>query len=154
MRTCPLADVARAWIGPETEGPPAPILEDPLPASTDSPPSPAPVGDRAVRAWLRGGSLGPTALSRRGGILVLLSILLVLVPIAVLTLLHVDAHVSLKVTVVTITVTALVGAVLRVIADARPTPRGDLDRAGKAVGAVAAVFTVLSVVVDWSIIRL
>lgn len=120
------------------------------------PAHPAPTADRRarLRTWLRGGSIGPTELSHRGSLLVLLSILLILVPIAILTLAHADAHTALKATVVTITVTALVGALLRVVADARPVPRNDLDRAGKAVGAVAAAFTVLSVVVDWGVLRL
>lgn len=107
-----------------------------------------------VRAWLRASSFGPTDLTHRGCLLVAASILAVLIPVVTLTLLDVDAHVALKVWVLAVTVDALVGALLRVIADMRPTPRSDLDRAGKAVGAVAALFTALAVIIDWGLLHL
>jgi len=107
-----------------------------------------------LRAWLRAGSFGPTELSHRGLLLVLLSIVLVLVPVLTLTLMDVDAHLALKVWLLAITVIALLGAVLRVVADIWPTPRSDLDRAGKAVGAVAALSTAAAVIIDWSILHL
>jgi hypothetical protein len=107
-----------------------------------------------LRAWLRAGSFGPTDLSHRGLLLVLLSVVLVLVPVLTLTLMDVDAHLALKVWLLAITVIALLGAMLRVVADIRPTPRADLDRAGKAVGAVAALYTAAAVIIDWSILHL
>ncbi|QHC67915.1 hypothetical protein GSU68_15975 [Rathayibacter sp. VKM Ac-2759] len=107
-----------------------------------------------LRAWLRGGSFGPTELSRRGCLLVLASVLAVLIPVVSLTLMAVDAHLALKVWVLAITVIAVVGAVLRVVADVRPDPQDDLDRAGKAIGAVAALYTALAVIIDWSLLHL
>lgn len=107
-----------------------------------------------LRAWLREGSLGPTELTHRGVLLVLLSIVLVLAPVLTLTLMDVDSHVALKVWLLAITVIAMLGALLRVVADIRPTPRSDLDRAGKAVGAVAAIYTAAAVIIDWSILHL
>ena len=115
---------------------------------------PGPRRRTRLRAWLRAGSFGPTDLSHRGLLLVLLSIVLVLVPVLTLTLMDVDAHVALKVWLLAITVIALLGAMLRVVADIRPTPRSDLDRAGKAVGAVAALSTAAAVIIDWSILHL
>lgn len=107
-----------------------------------------------LRAWLSQGSYGPTDLTRRGVLLVVVSVLAVLVPVVTLTLLDVDSHVSLKVWILAVTVIALLGALLRVVADMRPGPRSDLDRAGKAVGAVAALFTALAVIIDWSLLHL
>ena len=107
-----------------------------------------------LRVWLSEGSYGPTDLARRGVLLVVGSVLAVLVPIVTLTLLDVDSHLSLKVWILAVTVIALLGALLRVVADMRPGPRSDLDRAGKAVGAVAALFTALAVVIDWSLLHL
>lgn len=107
-----------------------------------------------LRAWLRRGSFGPTGLTHRGCLLVALSVLAVVVPVVTLTVLAVDPHVALKVWVLAITIDALVGALLRVVADMGPTPRSDLDRAGKAVGAVAALFTALAVIIDWSLLHL
>ncbi|QHC67912.1 hypothetical protein GSU68_15960 [Rathayibacter sp. VKM Ac-2759] len=104
---------------------------------------------QGLRAWLRGGAFGPTELSRRGVILVVVSVVVVVIPVVGLTLLSVEVHLALKVSVLAVTVVALVGAALRVVADARPTPRGDLDRAGKVIGAVAALFTALAVLLDW-----
>ncbi|KQQ05597.1 MULTISPECIES: hypothetical protein [unclassified Rathayibacter] len=104
---------------------------------------------RDLRSWLREGAFGPTELSHRGVLLVLLSVVVVIVPVVGLTLLSVEVHLALKVSVLAVTVVALVGAALRVIADARPTPRSDLDRAGKVIGAVAALFTALAVILDW-----
>ncbi|MCJ1687935.1 hypothetical protein [Rathayibacter sp. VKM Ac-2927] len=109
---------------------------------------------RPLRAWLSEGSYGPTDLTRRGVLLVVVSVLAVLVPVVTLTLLDVDSHVSLKVWILAVTVIALLGALLRVVADMRPGPRSDLDRAGKAVGAVAALFTALAVIIDWSLLHL
>lgn len=109
---------------------------------------------RPLRAWLSQGSYGPTDLTRRGVLLVVVSVLAVLVPVVTLTLLDVDSHVSLKVWILAVTVIALLGALLRVVADMRPGPRSDLDRAGKAVGAVAALFTALVVIIDWSLLHL
>jgi hypothetical protein len=109
---------------------------------------------RPLRAWLSQGSYGPTDLTRRGVLLVVVSVLAVLVPVVTLTLLDVDSHVSLKVWILAVTVIALLGALLRVVADMRPGPRSDLDRAGKAVGAVAALFTALAVIIDWSVLHL
>ena len=109
---------------------------------------------RPLRAWLSEGSYGPTDLTRRGALLVVVSFLAVLVPVVTLTLLDVDSHVSLKVWILAVTVIALLGALLRVVADMRPGPRSDLDRAGKAVGAVAALFTALAVIIDWSLLHL
>lgn len=109
---------------------------------------------RPLRVWLSEGSYGPTDLARRGVLLVVGSVLAVLVPIVTLTLLDVDSHLSLKVWILAVTVIALLGALLRVVADMRPGPRSDLDRAGKAVGAVAALFTALAVVIDWSLLHL
>ncbi|NQX13321.1 hypothetical protein HQQ80_16970 [Microbacteriaceae bacterium VKM Ac-2855] len=109
---------------------------------------------RSLRLWLRGGSFGPTGLSRRACLLVAGSILAVLVPIGTLSLLAVDSHISLKVWVLAITVIALVGALLRVLSDTGAGGRDDLDRAGKAIGAVAALFTALAVIIDWSILQL
>ncbi|TCL85849.1 MULTISPECIES: hypothetical protein [unclassified Rathayibacter] len=109
---------------------------------------------RPLRAWLSQGSYGPTDLTRRGVLLVVVSVLAVLVPVVTLTLLDVDSHVSLKVWILAVTVIALLGALLRVVADMRPGPRSDLDRAGKAVGAVAALFTALAVIIDWSLLHL
>ncbi|ROS23373.1 hypothetical protein EDF22_3154 [Rathayibacter sp. PhB127] len=109
---------------------------------------------RPLRVWLSQGSYGPTDLTRRGVLLVVVSVLAVLVPVVTLTLLDVDSHVSLKVWILAVTVIALLGALLRVVADMRPGPRSDLDRAGKAVGAVAALFTALAVIIDWSLLHL
>ncbi|WKK72389.1 hypothetical protein Q0F99_05305 [Rathayibacter oskolensis] len=83
----------------------------------------------------------------------LASILAVLIPVVSLTLMAVDAHLALKVWVLAITVIAVVGAVLRVVADVRPDPQDDLDRAGKAIGAVAALYTALAVIIDWSLLH-
>lgn len=113
-----------------------------------------PASRRPLRAWLSQGSYGPTDLTRRGVLLVVVSVLAVLVPVVTLTLLDVDSHVSLKVWILAVTVIALLGALLRVVADMRPGPRSDLDRAGKAVGAVAALFTALAVIIDWSLLHL
>ncbi|MWV51335.1 hypothetical protein GRS96_18855 [Rathayibacter sp. VKM Ac-2803] len=104
--------------------------------------------------WLRGGSFGPTDLTRRGCLLVLVSIFAVLIPVGSLTLMAADAHFALKVWILAITVIAVLGAVLRVIADVRPNPQDDLDRAGKAIGAVAALYTALAVIIDWSLLHL
>lgn len=123
------------------------------PVVAEAPGTPATRRSR-LRAWLREGSLGPTELNRRGVLLVLLSIVLVLAPVLTLTLMDVDSHVALKVWLLAITVIAMLGALLRVVADIRPTPRSDLDRAGKAVGAVAAIYTAAAVIIDWSILHL
>ncbi|PPI00135.1 hypothetical protein C5C95_06070 [Rathayibacter sp. AY1B7] len=124
--------------------------------STDADSAGGPLASRRqrVRAWMRGGSFGPTGLTRRGCLLVLASVLVVAVPVVALTLAHVDPHASLKVWILAITLIALVGALLRVVADAGPDPQADLDRAGKAVGAVAAAYTALAVIIDWGMLHL
>ncbi|ROQ64943.1 hypothetical protein EDF36_0445 [Rathayibacter sp. PhB152] len=123
-------------------------------SKTESAETADPASRRPLRAWLSQGSYGPTDLTRRGVLLVVVSVLAVLVPVVTLTLLDVDSHVSLKVWILAVTVIALLGALLRVVADMRPGPRSDLDRAGKAVGAVAALFTALAVIIDWSLLHL
>jgi len=134
--------------------PPGPSASGPQrPAPAETPGRPTSRRSR-LRAWLREGSLGPTELTHRGTLLVLLSIVLVLAPVLTLTLMDVDSHVALKVWLLAITVIAMLGALLRVVADVRPTPRTDLDRAGKAVGAVAAIYTAAAVIIDWSILHL